>query len=98
MDQGPSFHSSNFPVFINYEAPLIYGTPAHEFPGLLKCAAHYGSKVEDPDHRNFESGPLESEVAPFLKEFFKGVNLTPVRTESCIYTISPDQDFIIDKV
>lgn len=78
---------------------MIYGTPCHEFPGLLKCCPHYG-KVVDPDTRDFAPGmeALENQVASFVRTFFKGVEPKPFRTESCLYTDTPDENFVIDAV
>lgn len=93
------YDSGVFPVFINYEDPLIYGTPSHEYPGLIKAAVHSGKDV-DPDERDFEPGlkALKDKVGPFLTEFFTGVDPVPVRTESCLYTWTPDENFVIDEV
>ncbi|KAJ6643910.1 putative sarcosine oxidase [Pseudolycoriella hygida] len=97
----PSLYSSTvFPVFINYsDESLVYGFPAHEFPNLIKCCAHFGPDI-DPDIRDFLPGvaDLQKTVAPFLKKTFQGVEPVTEKTESCVYTWTPDEDFIIDEV
>lgn len=97
----PSVYSSTvFPVFINYsEDAFIYGFPAHEFPNMIKCCAHFGPDV-DPDKRDFLPGivDLKKTVAPFIERTFEGVTAVPEKTESCMYTWTPDEDFIIDEL
>ncbi|KAG4077284.1 hypothetical protein HA402_009913 [Bradysia odoriphaga] len=97
----PSVYSSTvFPVFINYsDDALVYGFPAHEFPNMIKCCAHFGPDV-DPDSRDFLPGmdDLNNIVAPFIKRTFQGVTAVPKKSESCMYTMTPDEDFIIDEL
>jgi sarcosine oxidase/L-pipecolate oxidase len=99
VENPEAYSSKRFPVFINYEEPLIYGTPAHEYPNMIKCPAHFGPPC-DPDTRDFEPGTdaIAEIVSKFLQETFVGVDTKPSHTESCIYTHSPDNDFIIDRL
>ncbi|CAL8118523.1 unnamed protein product [Orchesella dallaii] len=99
VDNPWEYSSERFPIFINNDEPLLYGTPAHEFPNSIKCAAHYGPNC-DPDNRSFDAGDKEimKDVSPWLQKVFTGVSPTPVRTESCMYTETPDYDFILDVV
>lgn len=99
VEKPEEYSSQKFPVFINYDKPLLYGTPAHEFPNLIKCAAHWGPDC-DPDSRTFDPGfdTISEEVSPWLQQTFTGVSVKPQMTESCMYTESPDYDFIIDQI
>lgn len=100
VDDPTVYASTVFPVFINYsEDAFIYGFPAHEFPNMIKCCAHYGPDV-DPDTRTFlpELHDLKATVAPFIERTFRGVKAVPEKTESCMYTWTPDEDFIIDEL
>lgn len=99
--ENPSVYSSTvFPVFINYsDDAFVYGFPAHEFPNMIKCCAHFGPDV-DPDSRDFLPGmnDLNEIVAPFIKRTLQGVSTIPEKTDSCMYTWTPDEDFIIDEL
>ncbi len=99
VEKPDEYSSKKFPVFINYNKPLLYGTPAHEFPNLIKCAAHWGPDC-DPDKRTFDPGyeAIFEEVSPWLQQVFTGVSPKPQMTESCMYTETPDYDYIIDAV
>lgn len=99
VNKPEQYHSSNFPVFISYDHPLLYGTPCHEFSNLIKCAAHCGPSC-DPDNRTFDPGfdKIENDVSPWLQQVFTGVSKTPQMTESCMYTETPDSDYVVDIV
>lgn len=100
VDEPSVYSSTIFPVFINYtKDSLVYGFPAHEFPNMIKCCAHFGPDV-DPDNRDFLPGivDLNDTVAPFVTKTFSGVSAVPEKTESCMYTCTPDEDFIIDEL
>lgn len=87
----------DFPTFASYGEPYMYGTPALEFPGLIKVAVH-GGYVCDPDKRPW--GPGLSLAA--LKEWIQGIFLGrvdsagPVATQLCMYSMTPDEDFVMD--
>ncbi|GAQ89326.1 sarcosine oxidase [Klebsormidium nitens] len=92
--------AKGFPVFINYEQPaLIYGMPCLEFPGLLKAAFHLGPLC-DPDARAPEPllADVHKYVVPFLREKFGSAVRTdaPALAEGCMYSMTPDEDFILD--
>eukprot|EP00052_Salpingoeca_macrocollata_P014251 m.111635 g.111635 ORF g.111635 m.111635 type:complete len:80 (-) comp19242_c0_seq3:56-295(-) len=36
------YSASNFPVFIDYTQPCVYGIPVLEYPGLIKIVCHTG--------------------------------------------------------
>ncbi|KAF8036589.1 hypothetical protein BT93_C2344 [Corymbia citriodora subsp. variegata] len=87
----------DFPTFASYGQPYIYGTPSLEFPGLIKIAVHCGCLC-DPDKRPWLPGrDLDS-----LKEWIGGRFLglldcsTPASTQSCMYSMTPDEDFVLD--
>ena len=91
--------SSGFPSFACYSYPYIYGNASIELPGLLKVALHSGYKC-DPDNRPLipDMKALKDFVSPWLETHFKGKVLSnePVLAEPCMYSMTPDQDFILD--
>ncbi|KAI3834711.1 hypothetical protein MKX03_000320 [Papaver bracteatum] len=86
-----------FPSFSSYGEPYIYGTPSLEFPGLLKIAVHGGYPC-DPDKRTWAPALLGNEVTSWIKEKFADriESAEPVLTQSCMYSMTPDGDFLID--
>ena len=71
----------------------VYGLAALEYPGLLKICEHSGTVV-DPDSP--EAKPDYSTVQNFIKLYMTGVEEQPSIIETCIYTITPDNSFILD--
>lgn len=91
--------SKGFPVFADYGEPYIYGTPAIEYPGLIKVSVHTGTPC-DPNNRSVapDVGLLKSTVSPWLAAHFEGGVQweNPVMAEGCMYSMTPDEDFILD--
>ncbi|KAL4558795.1 hypothetical protein LXL04_036997 [Taraxacum kok-saghyz] len=97
---------SGFPSFASYGEPYIYGTPALEYPDLIKVAVHGGREC-DPNKRTWKPPASGTEgitmVIGHLKEWIKstfgnGVDWEdgPVISQSCLYSMTPDEDYIID--
>ncbi|KAK9097768.1 hypothetical protein Syun_024813 [Stephania yunnanensis] len=87
-----------FPSFASYAQPYIYGTPSMEFPGLIKIAVHGGEPC-DPDKRAWD--PLfigDKRVSSWVEERFGGLveSKGPVIVQTCMYSMTPDGDFVID--
>ncbi|KAF8392814.1 hypothetical protein HHK36_021051 [Tetracentron sinense] len=88
---------SGFPTFASYSEPYIYGTPSLEFPGLIKIGVHGGYPC-DPDRRTWVPTLLGNPVTQWIEERFSGRidSGGPVTTESCMYSMTPDGDYVID--
>ncbi|KZV31696.1 putative sarcosine oxidase-like [Dorcoceras hygrometricum] len=89
---------NGFPTFASYGDPYIYGTPALEFPGLIKIPVH-GGRACEPNERTWAP---DQETVETLREWIKGRfgeavdSDKPVQTQSCMYSMTPDGDFVID--
>jgi sarcosine oxidase len=88
---------SQVPVWCDYET-MFYGFPDHG-PGLKIADDTPGPEV-DPHalHRPGDSGAEQRRLAAFLQERFPSFELSMVEVGSCLYTLTPDEDFIIDTV
>lgn len=88
---------AQFPTFASYGQPYIYGTPSLEFPGLIKVALH-GGCLCDPDKRTWGPVSLLGPLQSWVEERFSGRvdSSKPVIVQSCMYSITPDEDFVID--
>jgi glycine/D-amino acid oxidase-like deaminating enzyme len=78
----------------------------HEFYGLpavgddsLKIGIHNDFNVVDPDEidRNVNPEDLIPELREFVTTKLKGISGDLVATSMCMYTMTPDQDFVIDR-
>ncbi|ONK69527.1 uncharacterized protein A4U43_C05F23920 [Asparagus officinalis] len=96
---------SGFPSLASYGDPLIYGTPSVEFPGLIKLAMHGGHPC-DPNKRTWglgsdsSAGSLVDPVGKWIEKVMPGcVEFDkPVITQGCLYSMTPDGDFVLDFV
>lgn len=87
-----------FPVFIRQTDDLgdIYGVPTLD--GLsVKIARHHDGDVTDPDHVRRDVGDAElASLRTFAATYLRGVTGRVARTAVCMYTNTPDGDFVID--
>ncbi|CAL9084496.1 unnamed protein product [Musa textilis] len=88
-----------FPTFASYGEIYVYGTPSLEFPGLIKIGLH-GGRPCNPDRRDWtsNSGMLVDAVGSWIEQMLPGKVETdkPVIIQSCMYSMTPDEDFVID--
>jgi glycine/D-amino acid oxidase-like deaminating enzyme len=66
--------------------------------GVTKLAEHTGGEAVDPDHvdrtlREEDLRPLED----FRRLALMGLEPRPVRFSVCLYTLTPDRHFVIDR-
>jgi sarcosine oxidase len=92
------FHPSRFPIWIWMDEPNFYGFPVFGEPAV-KIAWDRCEIVTDPDKRSFV--PRE-DVTEAVRRF-AGAHLPgaigPVHlAKTCLYTLTPDRDFIVDRV
>lgn len=88
-----------FPVWIWMDDPSFYGFPVFGEAGAVKVTQDAGGRAVDPDARTFESDPLiTSRVRAFLAQHLPQLNGPEHLTKTCLYTLTPDRDFVIDTV
>jgi len=95
---------SHFPAFVDATgspADLqtktdIYGLPADEYPGHVKVCLHYGVEA-DPDNRDTKTNEDDVEILKnYVKFRFPYLDhSSPSITETCMYTNTPDWNFVI---
>jgi sarcosine oxidase len=93
-----AFKPGRFPVWIWMDDPSFYGTPVFGEAGP-KAAQDAGGKPVDPDTRSFEPDEENlARVTAFLEKYIP-TSLGPViYTKTCLYTLTPDRDFIVDSL
>lgn len=87
------------PVFIDYSPAVpVYGMP--DPSGLLKVAAHDGPFFRDADKRDEQDDETcaLAIAGEFIGRCLPDIDRAagPARTEHCMYTMTPDEDFILD--
>jgi sarcosine oxidase len=94
-----SFAFGRFPIWIWMDDPSFYGFPVFGEPGAVKVTQDAGGKPVDPDTRGFdEDTEITARVRAFCERHLPGA-LGPLHlVKSCLYTLTPDRDFIIDRL
>lgn len=95
--EGKFAMGSGFPTFASFGEVYVYGTPTLEYPGLIKVGVH-GGKPCDPDKRPWGPAVMMEELKEWVEKTFKDmvVSSEPVIKQSCMYSMTPDEDFVID--
>ena len=94
----PERHTpGNFPMWTWMDDPSWYGFPTHG-EASVKVGQDFGGQQVDPD--SFGASP-DPEYIARMREFVSG--LVPgageiIRIASCLYTLTPDRDFVIGPV
>ena len=97
-DTPSAFEKANFPVWIWMDDPSFYGFPTFGRPGV-KIAQDCGGLPVDPDTRGFDPDPaILARTDAFGHAAFGG-RLGPAQsTTTCLYTLPPDRDFVVDSL
>ncbi|HEX5828228.1 MAG TPA: N-methyl-L-tryptophan oxidase [Candidatus Limnocylindrales bacterium] len=90
------FAPERFPVWIWMHEPSFYGFPTHGHPGP-KIGQDVGGREVTNATRTFERDEdAHGRVMAFLAEHLPGMAVDPFLTKTCLYTLTPDRDFVVD--
>jgi sarcosine oxidase len=93
------FGVGRFPIYIWEHAPgdMLYGFPAQDGPpGGVKVAFFYRGAPTPPDQVERSVRPEEiAEMRAALARCIPSLNGPLLETATCLYTLTPDQHFII---
>ncbi len=93
------FAFGKFPVWIWMDDPSFYGFPVFGEPGAIKATQDAGGLPVDADTRTFEEDPaITARVTGFLERYLPGACGPPHVIKTCLYTLTPDRDFVIDRI
>jgi sarcosine oxidase len=91
-----AFALGRFPVWIWMDDPSFYGFPMFGEPAV-KVTQDAGGKTVDPDARGFEPDlDISARVRSFLAQHLPAAAGAQHIVKTCLYTLTPDRDFIID--
>jgi sarcosine oxidase len=92
------FRPDRFPVWIWMDDPCFYGFPVFGEAGT-KAAQDAGGRPVTADSRTFEPDPANSaRVRDFLSRYLPTALGPEIYTKTCLYTLTPDRDFVLDAV
>jgi sarcosine oxidase len=93
-----AFAPERFPVWIWMDEPCFYGFPVYGEPGP-KAAQDVGGREVTPESRTFDRDEAAFErLSSFIARHLPGALGPAIYTKSCLYTMPPDRDFVLDRV
>ncbi|MEZ5233330.1 MAG: FAD-dependent oxidoreductase [Acidimicrobiales bacterium] len=89
-----------WPSFIEHASEAAFTTYGLFEPGVgVKLGEHQVGPEVHPDRRSFEPDPVGLErIRAQAQRLLPGVDPEPVAVDTCLYTITDDDDFVIDRV
>jgi sarcosine oxidase len=98
-DAGP-FAAGRFPVFVlESRHGVHYGFPPHGTDGVKIAKHHHCDEAVDPDEYDRTiSAADESLIRCALADHIPAANGKLLAAKTCLYTVTPDGDFIIDRM
>ncbi len=92
------FRLGRLPVFIlTVEEGNFYGFPLWEHPGFKLGGPHFGREPIDPSNPDRTPSPRQvALIRDCLARYMPGAAGEPLALKGCIYTVTPDEHFVID--
>jgi sarcosine oxidase len=93
-----AFDPDRFPIWIWQDEPCFYGFPTYGEAGP-KVAQDVGGEVVSPQTRTFDRDEAAfGRVEAFMAQHLPGALGPPILTRTCLYTLTPDRDFVVDRL
>lgn len=90
------FAPDRFPIWVWMDEPCFYGFPVYGEAGI-KVTQDAGGEAVTTETRAFEPNPaILQRVETFLKQYLPTALGPILYTKTCLYTMPPDRDFVID--
>jgi sarcosine oxidase len=93
-----AYAPDRFPIWIWMDEPCFYGFPTYGEAGP-KAAQDVGGQPTTTGSRTFERDEAAfGRVADFLHRHLPGMVGPEIYTKTCLYTLTPDRDFVVDRL
>jgi sarcosine oxidase len=91
------FAPDRFPVWIWGDEPNFYGFPVFGEERAVKASEDMAGREVTLESRSFEPDPaIVDRVGEFLQSHLPAAHGPVLYSKTCIYTLTPDRDFIVD--
>jgi sarcosine oxidase len=92
------FAPDRFPIWIWMDDPSFYGFPTYGEAGP-KAAQDVGGREVTPATRTDDPDPAAlTRLESFLAAHLPGALGPPIAIRTCLYTLTPDRDFVVDRL
>lgn len=92
------FAPDRFPIWVWLDESGFYGVPVYG-EGGVKVGQDMGGAEVTAETRTFDPDPAALErVQAFVRQYIPGALGAVIRTKTCLYTLTPDRDFIVDTI
>ena len=92
------FAPDRFPIWIWMDDPSFYGFPTYGEAGP-KAAEDVGGDEVTPETRTFERNEVGfRRLTDFLERYLPEHVGPEIYTKTCLYTLTPDRDFVVDRL
>jgi len=94
------FAGGRFPVFLlQNQHGIYYGFPSDGTKGVKVAKHHHFDEAVDPDRYDRKVSPDdEAAIRAVLKAHLPGTDGRLLAAKTCLYTMTPDGDFLIDRL
>ena len=93
-----AFAPDRFPVWIWMDEPSFYGFPTYGEAGP-KAAQDCGGQPTTASTRTFDRDEAaHARVRAFMERHLPGAVGPDIYTKTCLYTLTPDRDFVVDRL
>lgn len=96
LHSADAFRADRFPIFIHWRSPIVaYGFPIIEKPGV-KVGFHREKQVVHPDAPRIPRDGTTQQVLAYVRAHLPDAAGAPFEPTACLYTTTPNEDFVID--
>jgi sarcosine oxidase len=100
VENGPIFSANRFPIFIYRDEGQseVYGFPRFEHPTAIKVADHANGTEISLTRRGYDLDKQKAEnTTRLVQQILPKVTSQRVHFETCLYTKTPDEHFILGR-
>jgi sarcosine oxidase len=93
-----AFRPDRFPIWIWLGQPSFYGFPTYRGPGP-KIGEDIGGRPTTARTRSFDPDlDCLDRTGRFMSTYLPGAIGNAAKTKTCLYTVTPDRDFVLDRM
>ena len=87
--------TETLPTLVDWGDPSVYALPDATYG--LKVGEHIAGPTTDPDEEGVVNEASLDRLRRWVAERYAGVDAEPAHSETCIYTNTPDEHFVLER-